>query len=184
MTDSRAIEQSLADPSAFVAIFERHYGLLHRYLQVRAGAASADDLAAQTFEVAFRRRADYDLARADARAWLFGIAFNLVREARRSARRQSLALSRLAPREGADDASLDCAESRAGAGLLRRALSQLPEDERDLLLFYACVELSYEECADALGVPIGTVRSKLHRIRSRLRERLAPELQPEGEDTR
>lgn len=174
VTDAEAIERSLLEPRAFVVVFERHFGLLHRYLQVRAGA-SADDLAAQTFEIAFRRRADYDASRDDARAWLFGIALNLVRESQRSERRQRRALARLAPREGALDASLEEVEARAAGAALRRALAEIPEEERDLLLLYACLELSYEECAETLGIPVGTVRSRLHRLRARLQERLAPE---------
>lgn len=184
VTDAEAVERSLVEPGAFVAVFERHFGLIHRYLQVRVGAASADDLAAQTFEIAFRRRADYEPSWADARAWLFGIAFNLVRDLRRSERRQQRALARLAPREGELDASLDRVDARAGGAALRRALTEIPEEERDLLLLYACVELSYEECAEALGIPVGTVRSRLHRLRARLRERLAPELRPGQEDER
>jgi RNA polymerase sigma-70 factor, ECF subfamily len=66
-TDAWAIERSLADPAAFVSVFERNFAVLHRYLQVRGDESSADDLAAQTFEIAFRRRADYDTRRSDAR---------------------------------------------------------------------------------------------------------------------
>jgi RNA polymerase sigma-70 factor (ECF subfamily) len=184
VTDAEAIERSLAEPAAFVAIFERHFGLLHRYLQVRAGAGSADDLAAQTFEIAFRRRADYDVSRADARAWLFGIALNLVRELRRSEGRQQRALARLSPREGDVDPSFDQVDARASGTALWSVLMEVPEEERDLLLLFACVDLSYEECADALGIPVGTVRSRLHRLRARLRARLAPERRPPQEDER
>jgi RNA polymerase sigma factor (sigma-70 family) len=180
-SDSSAIERSLVDSGAFVAVFERHFGLLHRYLQVRAGVANADDLAAQTFEVAFRRRADYDKSRPDARPWLFGIAINLARELERGRRREQRAFARLAPREGELDPSLGHVEGGAAALTLRRALADIPEDERDLLLLYACVELSYDECAEALAIPVGTVRSRLHRLRRRLRERLEPELR-EGEE--
>ena len=182
--DAEAIERSLGEPGAFVAVFERHFGLIHRYLQVRAGAASADDLAAQTFEIAFRRRGDYDPSWPDARAWLFGIALNLVREMRRREERQQRALARLVPREGDLDASLERVEAGGGSAALRRALAEIPEEERDLLLLYACLDLSYDECARALGIPIGTVRSRLHRLRTRLRERLAPELRAEQEERR
>lgn len=184
VTDAEAIERSLREPQAFVVVFERHFDLLHRSLQVRAGAASADDLAAQTFEIAFRRRGDYDGSRADARAWLFGIALNLVRDLQRGERRQQRALARLVPREGDLDPSLERVEAQAAGAPLRRALARLPEEERDLLLLYGCVELSYEECAAALGIPVGTVRSRLHRLRTRLREQLAPELRPGREGGR
>jgi RNA polymerase sigma factor (sigma-70 family) len=175
-TDAWAIEKSLADPAAFVSVFERHFALLHRYLQVRAGESSADDLAAQTFEIAFRRRADYDTKRSDARPWLFGIALNLLRDARRHERRQQHALERIGPLEADYDSSLEQVDARAGAGAVRRALAEVPEEDRDLLLLHACADLSYDECALALGVPVGTVRSRLHRLRARLRKRLEPEL--------
>lgn len=182
MTDAQAIKRSLADPTAFVSVFDRHFALVHRYLQVRAGESNADDLAAQTFEVAFRRRADYDGAYSDARPWLFGIAFNVLRDARRREQRQQRALERLAPREADDDSPFERVDAGAGASAVRRALSEMPEDDRDLLLLYACAGLSYEECAVALGVPLGTVRSRLHRLRARLRKRLAPEFGPEQEE--
>ncbi len=175
-TDAWAIEKSVADPVAFVGVFERHFALLHRYLQVRAGESSADDLAAQTFEIAFRRRADYDTKRLDARPWLFGIALNLLRDTRRRERRQQQALERIGSLEADDDISFEQVEARVGAGAVRRALAEVPEEDRDLLLLYACADLSYDECALALGVPVGTVRSRLHRLRTRLRKRLEPDL--------
>jgi DNA-directed RNA polymerase specialized sigma24 family protein len=67
LTDAEAIERSLSDPEAFGVVFERHVALLHRFARVRLGDGEAADLVAGTFEVAFRRRGDYDLTRADAR---------------------------------------------------------------------------------------------------------------------
>jgi RNA polymerase sigma-70 factor (ECF subfamily) len=58
------------------------------------------------------------------------------------------------------------------------------EEDRDLLLLYACANLSYEECAAALSLPVGTVRSRLHRLRPRLRRELEPEPAPERKDRR
>ena len=167
LTDADAIRRSVVDPDAFVAVFDRHFDLLHRFLRVRAGDAAADDLVAQTFEVAFRRRADYDLTRADARPWLYGIALNQLRRERRNRRRGLRAVSRLFVREAVDDEPAD------GVDELRRLLDGLRDEDRDLLLLYACLELSYAECAEALGVPIGTVRSRLHRVRERLRREVA-----------
>lgn len=175
VTDAQAIERSVVDPSAFVFVFERHFGLLHSYLRVRAGDFDADDLAGQTFEIAFRRRGDYDRQRVDARPWLFGIAINLLHEKRRSDRRRQTALRRIVPRAADDDLELEQAEARVGPGAVRAALADVPDDDRDLLLLFACVELTYEECAIALGVPVGTVRSRLHRLRARLQPRLKPD---------
>lgn len=96
LTDAQAIERSFTDPEAFVSVFERHFTLVHRYLQARAGRSAADDLAAETFEVAFRRRGDYDTSYVDARPWLFGIALNVARDAQRREGRQRRAFLRLA----------------------------------------------------------------------------------------
>jgi RNA polymerase sigma factor (sigma-70 family) len=174
-SDAVAIGRSVADPDAFVAVFERHFSLIHRYLRVRVGDSDADDLAAQTFEIAFRRRAAYDGSREDARPWLFGIAARLVSEHRRRQRRATAGLRRLffhnQKRGDADERPSD-----DGAPDLRAALASVREEDRDLLFLYACVELSYEECAAALALPLGTVRSRLHRARERLRRELELEL--------
>lgn len=174
-TDAAAIACSLRDPEAFVVVFERHFSPIHRYLRVRVGAADADDLAAQVFEVAFRRRGDYRGGTADARPWLFGIAAKLASEHRRRQRRGVAALGRLFVRDAERPAATD--ERTDGSSELRAALASVRAEDRDLLFLYACLELSYEECAVALALPVGTVRSRLHRARARLRRELEPGLQ-------
>jgi RNA polymerase sigma-70 factor (ECF subfamily) len=79
-TDAEAVTASLDDdPSRFALLFDRHYAPLRRYLVPRIGDDVANDLAAQAFVTAFEIRTRYDLSRPDARAWLFGIATNLLR---------------------------------------------------------------------------------------------------------
>jgi len=184
LTDAQAIEKSLTDPEAFVRVFERHFILVHRFLQARAGRSAADDLAAETFEIAFRRRSGYDSSYVDARPWLFGIALNLARDAKRREERQQRAFLRLAPREGELDADLEHAEANAATGAMSEALLAVSEEDRDLLLIFACAGLSYEECAAALSLPVGTVRSRLHRLRARLRRELESEGAPQREEQR
>jgi RNA polymerase sigma-70 factor (ECF subfamily) len=176
-TDAAAIACSLRDPDAFVVVFERHFSPIHRYLRVRVGAADADDLAAQVFEVAFRRRADYRRETADARPWLFGIATKLASDHRRRQRRGVAALGRLWARDAERPAAAD--ERVDGSSELRAALASVRPEDRDLLFLHACLELTYEECAVALALPIGTVRSRLHRARARLRRELESGLQME-----
>lgn len=137
----------------------------------RVGAQLADELAAETFAVAFSRRGGFDPRHADARPWLYGIAANLLRNHRRSERRQLLAYARTGvdPVEpdafsGADD-RLDAARAMRG---LAEALASLRDQEREVLLLFAWAELSYEEIAQALVIPVGTVRSRLSRARKRL----------------
>jgi RNA polymerase sigma-70 factor, ECF subfamily len=173
--DGKAIADSLATPASFGVIFDRHFDAIHGYLQRQVGPDLADELAAHTFLVAFDKRARYDVSRPGARPWLFGIGTNLLRRHRRDMRRQLQAYGRT----GVDPAldAFDGLEARVDAAGMRRelaaALARIPTEELDVLLLYAWADLSYAEIADTLALPIGTVRSRLHRARGRLRELLA-----------
>jgi RNA polymerase sigma factor (sigma-70 family) len=170
VTDAEVIRRSLQDASAFAELFDRHYAALHRFLRARVGAVLADDLASEVFTRAFRQRSRYDLARENARAWLFGIAVNLIREHRRSELRRLAAYARVMERDGADERSTTERLDPALAG----ALLRLSEGDRHLVLLFAWAQLTYDELAQALDVPVGTVRSRLSRARALLRESLAP----------
>jgi RNA polymerase sigma-70 factor (ECF subfamily) len=173
-SDAAAIALSLNEPAAFAAVFERHFSLVHRFLCARAGVDPAADLASETFAIAFRRRADYDLGRPDARPWLIGIAVNLARQARRSERRLNRALARLAgERTLPQDSPEARLEPRGNITTLREVLAELSQDDRDLLLLFACLEFSYEQIAETMSLPIGTVRSRINRLRGKLRGRLS-----------
>jgi RNA polymerase sigma factor (sigma-70 family) len=172
-TDAAVIERSLRDPDAFAALFDRHAAAIHRYAARRLGTEAADDLMAETFTVAFQRRDRYDLAHSDAMPWLYGIATNLIRGHRRAEARRWRALARQAPALAAEPEA-DRVAARVSAQAVRpqmlRALAGLPRRQRDVLLLYAWADLDYEAIARALGVPVGTVRSRLHRARGALRE--------------
>ena len=92
--DSAALAASLTSPAEFAPVFDRHYDAVHAYLQRRIGPDAADELAAQTFLVAFERRGRYDQSRPDARPWLFGIATNLLLHHRRQMVRRLRAYAR------------------------------------------------------------------------------------------
>lgn len=155
-------------------VFERHYGPIHRYVCRRLGASAADDVTAETFVVAFRRRAFYDPAQADARPWLFGIAANLIRHHHRAERRQLRAYARMPfERDIAEDDIDARIDDRTRGAIVARALAELREGDREILLLHAWADLSYEQIARALNVPVGTVRSRLSRARRRIRELLA-----------
>jgi RNA polymerase sigma-70 factor (ECF subfamily) len=171
--DGELISESLATPESFTAVFERHFDAVHRYLSRRLGRPTADDLASTVFLRAFESRASFDCGRADARPWLYGIATNLGRHhARTEARRwRAYARSASSGEGNADDVdSRIVAESHGPA--LARALSTISRKDRDALLLYAWAALSYEDVALATGVPVGTVRSRIHRARRRLRAEL------------
>ena len=173
--DGAVIARSLADPEQFAVVFRRHAPDIHRYVVRRLGADAADDVVADTFLTAFRLRSRYQQERANARPWLYGIATNLISRHRRAEVRQYRALART----GLDPVTepfTDGADARVSAGAeskpLAAALARLPAVHRDALLLVALGDLSYEEAAVALGVPVGTVRSRLSRARGKLRQAL------------
>ena len=173
--DATVIEQSLAVPERFAAIFERYFSQIHRYLARRIGGKIADDLAAEVFVVAFAQRQRYDLSRDCARPWLYGIATNLARSHQRQERRHYRALARSAARLVApsdEDLVIDRVSASAAGPALAVALASLDGGDRDVLLLVALADLSYAQVAQSLGVPYGTVCSRLNRARRRLRESL------------
>jgi RNA polymerase sigma-70 factor (ECF subfamily) len=178
-SDASVIARSRDEPEAFAALFDRHADAVHRYAARRLGGEVADDLMAETFTTAFQQRHRYDPARgagADARPWLFGIATNLVGRHRRAEARRFKAMARVPALADHDEPLADRAADRVMARAVRRelaaALAALPARHRDVLLLVAWGGLGYEEAAQALGIPVGTVRSRLHRARSKLREAL------------
>jgi RNA polymerase sigma factor (sigma-70 family) len=178
MTDAELIAASLREAERFGLVFDRHFAGIHRYLHRRVGRELADDLAAETFVTAFGRRHDYDLGREDARPWLYGIASNLLRNQWRSERRRLLAYARAAGEAeayGDHEGVLDRADAAAARPVVAQALASLEDRDRDALLLLAWGELSYEEIAEALAVPVGTVRSRIHRARARVSEALLNE---------
>lgn len=177
--DRAAIAESLLTPASFGLIFDRHFDAIHAYLQRQVGPDLADELAAQTFLVGFDKRARFDLSRPSALPWLFGIATNLLHRHWRDARRELGAYGRTGTDPALD--AFEGLEARVDALGRRRelaaALAVLPTEELDTLLLYAWAELTYAEIAESLSLPVGTVRSRLHRARGRIRELL------EGEGT-
>lgn len=162
MTDAQAIGASLADPEVFAVLFDRHFDAIHGYAQRRVGPDLADEIAAETFTRAFDRRRRYDSARDNARPWLLGIAANLLRRHWRSERRRLNAYARSGGREGSELSGPLAAE-------LGAAVMALPRREREPLLLLAWADLSYDDIAVALDIPVGTVRSRISRARTKLR---------------
>jgi len=175
VTDADLIRLSGTEPEEFGRIFDRHAEPVHRYLARRIGRTLADDLTAETFLIAFRGRDRYDVEQPDARPWLYGIAANLLRGHQRAEIRQYRALARtgLDPAQAGPDDQVPAqvtaaAEVRALAG----APAGLPVGEREVLTLISQAQLTYPEVARALDIPVGTVRSRLHSARKRLRSAL------------
>jgi len=172
-TDADAIRRSLRAPEAFRIVFERHFEPVHRYAQQRSGL-DADEVAAETFVRAFAARARYDLRRPDARPWLLGIATRVMLGRWERERRARTAMN------GAAGVAAAEPEARALPRAVAVALAALRPDDRETLLLLAWADLSYEQIASALDVPVGTVRSRISRARRLLRARLAETSTPEG----
>jgi RNA polymerase sigma-70 factor (ECF subfamily) len=177
-SDAVLIERSWRRPDVFAAVFDRYHVEIHGFVARRLGQGRADDLASETFLIAFDRRRRYDPARADARPWLYGIASNLIARHRRAEVRQLRALARADRRDVVEDDRVDGRlDAQAQRGRLAAALLELADRDREVLLLVAWAQLTCEEAAQALGIPAGTARSRLHRARRKTRAVLT------GEDT-
>jgi RNA polymerase sigma-70 factor (ECF subfamily) len=175
-SDRDVIAFSRERPECFEALFDRHGETIYRYLRRRVGAALAEELAAETFARAFRARRRFDRRGESALPWLYGIAANLLRMHRRGEERRLRAYARAIERGFEPSLNAD-SDQRLDAAALRpalvEALARLPHAQREVLLLHAWAELSHEEIAIALGISAGTVRSRLHRARAHVAERLA-----------
>ncbi len=170
----------MAEPALFGSVFERHRVAVRRYVVRRVGVTDGEDLAAEVFVRAFRSRGRFRPEYSSALPWLMGLANNVIGDHRRIERRRLATMERLA-----SEAS-EHAESRdAGLGLeVIQALRALPVTHRDTLLLMVWGELSRDEVAAALGVPIGTVNSRIARARKRLASDLTPTRQASSTELR
>ncbi|MFJ5718868.1 RNA polymerase sigma factor [Streptomyces sp. NPDC093149] len=171
--DAELVAQSLEQPEIFAELYDRHAPDIHRYAVRRLGEGAADDITAETFLIAFRSRRRYDRARRGARPWLYGIAANLIGKQRRSEERGLRALARTGQDPVAASWSDRCDDRISAQGPLAGALAALSPGDRHVLLLVAWADLGYQEVAEALGIPLGTVRSRLNRARRKVREALS-----------
>jgi|SRR3954451_14665036 RNA polymerase sigma factor (sigma-70 family) len=165
---------------SFDRAFADHFGSLHRFVRRRLGEDLADDVAAETFAIAYRRWNDFDQSR-QLRPWLFGIAINVMRDHRRAEERRLRGYARLVRERAADHAesALETVPDPALQRRLAAALADLRAVDRDILVLYAWADFSYEEIASALGMPVGTVKSRLARVRMKIGNQLGDIVQVE-----
>jgi RNA polymerase sigma factor (sigma-70 family) len=160
----------------FVAVYDQHSRSVYGYIARRLGPNLAADLTAQTFTEAWAGRHRYDPARGAVLPWLLGIATNLVRRQYRTEARQlkAYASTGIDPVSSFDeDAVIERADSAERLQQVAAALAELDQLDRDLLFLFAALNLSYQQVADALGMPLGSVKSRMSRARERLEARLA-----------
>ncbi|MEV6711194.1 RNA polymerase sigma factor [Lentzea sp. NPDC051208] len=171
------VAPALLDEAALLELYESTAERLHRYVARRVGPDTAQDVVSEAFLVLWDQRAGqaYD---ADAvRAWLYGVATNLLRGHVRAEERKLRAWSKehAARTDEADigDRVSAVADADVLAGPLTSWLAELRVEEREVLLLHAWADFTPAEIAVALDVPVATVRTRLHRGRARLRTRLA-----------
>ncbi|HET8981004.1 MAG TPA: RNA polymerase sigma factor [Solirubrobacteraceae bacterium] len=171
--DAALIHAAQSEPAVFGTIFDRHFGAVYGFCARRVGGELADDLAGETFRRAFEARGSYDLSQPNALPWLFRIALNLMRDVIRSRAAEDRAYARLRAFAGTgsvseEDPTVRGAEARADLARLAQVLVTERREDVEALFLHVWEGLSYLEVATALGVPIGTVRSRLSRLRDRI----------------
>ncbi len=154
----------------FIELYESCHAALSRYFVRRLGSSAAEDLTATTFAEAWASRARYERWQSTPRTWIWAIATKLCAKYLRSEGRRR-AFARI-PRTEGSAGSMDDIDRRLDAEQewveVSMRVEQLDPKDRHLLLLYAWGDLSYDELADVLGVPLGTVKSRLNRARARI----------------
>lgn len=147
---------TLAEPAAFDRLYREQGSPVRRFLQVwLRNSSAADDLTQETFLHFWKRKSAFDPTRGNVRAYLFGIARKKAADWRRQ--------NTVGPQT-----SEQVADS-ANTLLIKDALNQLPDDLRTVLWLREVEGYSYDELAQILKIPVGTVRSRLHSARQQLR---------------
>lgn len=180
-TDEALLPRMLAgDEEAFTLLYRRRHSAIYRFaLHMSGNAAVAEDVTQETFLALIRDARRFDPVRGTLSGFLFGIARNHLRKRWEQDRR-------LVPMSSEPDAAQAAANGHGGSlaaqskaadrnestQRLREAIATLPDNYREAVALCDLEEMSYEEAAAALGCPVGTVRSRLHRARALLAEKL------------
>lgn len=170
-SDAELIVQSATTPEAFALVVRRHHALVYRYVARRLGAQQAEDLASEAFALAFAARGKYDVAYPSARPWLLGIATNLIRNHKR-AEYAALKAYATTGRDPLTPTATTPTDDTIGPAVAA-AMAAMKPKHRDVLFLHAVAELSHEEIAHAMGVPIGSVKGWLSRARATAQQELA-----------
>jgi RNA polymerase sigma factor (sigma-70 family) len=183
-SDASLLRRSIDQPDCFALLFDRHFAHVYRYLRRRLGDEVARELAAETFLQAFRSRRRFAGGDASVRAWMYGIAANLVRMNHRTEERRLRAYARVAAGVSAYEPAIaveDRLDAEALGPALALALAELSPALREVLVLHAWAELSHDEIAEALGCSSAAVRTRLSRARSRLAAGLGVPITTDGE---
>lgn len=161
---------SQADLRVVRELFVEHGPAIHRYAARRVGPDLADDVVAETFRRVLESHERFDPTRGTHRGWLYGIATNVLHKHRRSEARRlralALAEAQTVPYTDPLLAPTSAIDAERELTRVLDAIERLPVEDIDLLVLVAWERMSRTEVAEVLGIPVGTVRSRLHRIRS------------------
>ncbi|TDC58938.1 RNA polymerase sigma factor [Actinomadura sp. GC306] len=172
--DAELVARFRRDADAFTAVYDRYFLDVYRYAVGRLDVQTGEDIAAETFCVAFAQRDRFDPERGGLRPWLFGIATKLMARHRRKEARHYKALMRSGASAGFVEGHEGLVVTSVAAQRLQpqllKALTKLNPGERDVVLLIAVGQLSHEEVAQTLGIADGTVRSRLSRARKKFQQ--------------
>lgn len=173
-SDYSIIQGSIDHPQRFAAIFDRHYDAVFRYATARLPRTVAEDVASETFVIAFRARMRFRKC-PSALPWLIGISQNVAKQAiSTDVRWREVSTTEHAAQSNSTDGfehELEIDEA------LVAALHALTDADRETILLRVWDDLSYEDIARTLNVPVGTVRSRINRARRQLQDHLNPSRQ-------
>jgi RNA polymerase sigma-70 factor, ECF subfamily len=159
--------------AALREVYERTHQRLHRFALAMTGDADqAADALQETFAQFVQRPDQFDPARGSVEAFLYGILRNRLRQQRRQRRDLVQEFDWDDCEESGDNSLLDGLERSAQAAFVREAVLSLPSHYREVVSLIELEETSYEEAAEALGIPVGTIRSRLSRARGLLEKKL------------
>jgi RNA polymerase sigma-70 factor (ECF subfamily) len=166
------------DEEAFGTLFDRHSRTVYNFCFRRtADWSAAEDLTSVVFLETWKRRRKVRMESGSLLPWLYGVATNLLNNHRRSLRRHRDALARIPVLPSSPDDAEEISARLDAERQMRQVLASikaLPRRDREVLALCVWEGLGYTEAAAALGIPVGTVRSRLARARARLRDDTAP----------
>ena len=177
-SDAELLRRIMAgDEDAFLTLYRSRQGGIYRYALNMSGSASiAEEVTQEVFLTLAGGARQYDPSRGSVAAYLFGVARNHVRRRLERDRRYTT----IGDGEMAAENPLDELTRRETIELVHRAVLALPASYREAVVLCDLEEVSYAEAAQVLECAVGTVRSRLHRGRALLAEKLGGRLRPNG----
>ena len=178
-SDVQWLIASRVSPQMFGEIVSRYQTEIFRYVSRRAGSRDAADITAEVFARAFESRYKFDPMRGSARPWLYGIASHVIVDHLRRTEVRNRTPGVWAVDTDPFDSVLDAVVAQSARPRITAALARLTPEDRETLLLVVLADLTGPEAAEALGIPIGTVKSRLSRAKSQMRRSLGKDLKVE-----